>query len=552
MEENTVKISHILFMIFMMGIIIVVGTYAWLSYRSNDTAMVLTIGEINNTQVTLSPYQIKASLLPQVTYTNDNYVTVTAINNSSSPRKVTLFYKINSIDNELISSDFKYTIERSTDGTTYTQYQTGNFSSAVNGAELTILEEKLSANTTYYYKVYLWIDGSNGGQSYIQGKSFSGELRADISSIFLPLEYQQITYLESNGTQYIKPNIQTNNDVYWYAKFSVTNLKGTYSGNYNMIVGVNSNPQIAVASDRWSVGNTGTTSPFTPSVNTIYEATMNSDGLGSLYINNQDTGLKRTGTCTPTIFSPSSVNGGTYARIYSVKYINRTNNEVIADFVPAYRRSDGVAGLYNIVNNVFYTNAGDNTFAIGNEVLPSEYQFVEYLESNGTQYINPNIATDTNIYWYTKFSITSLKGNANGSYNMIVGVNGKPQIAVASNQWSVGNAGASTPFVPSANAIYEATMNSDGLGSLYINNQDTGLKRAGTCTPTIFSPSDTNGGTYARIYSVKYINRTTEEIITNFVPAYRKSDKARGLYDTVNDVFYTNAGSGTFEIGPEI
>lgn len=181
MGENTVKIGHLLFMIFMIGIIIVVGTYAWLSYRSNDTAMVLTIGEINNVQVTLSPYQIKASLLPQVTYTSDNYVTVTAVNNSTSPRKINLYYKINSIDNELISSNFKYTIERSTDGTTYTQYQTGNFSSASNGAEITILEESVPGNsTTYQYKVYLWLDGTNSGQSYMQGKSFNGELRAAI------------------------------------------------------------------------------------------------------------------------------------------------------------------------------------------------------------------------------------------------------------------------------------------------------------------------------------------------------------------------------------
>mgnify|MGYP002625428247 CR=1 FL=1 len=194
MEENTIKISHILFMILMIGIIIVVGTYAWLSYRSNDTAMVLTIGEINNVQVTLSPYQIKASLLPQVTYTSENYTSVTAVNNSSSSRKIKLYYKINNIDTELISSNFKYTIERSTNGTTYTEYESGNFSSASNGSELTILEESIPGNnTTYNYKVYLWIDGTNSGQSYMQGKSFSGELRAEILSY-------TITFNSNGGT----------------------------------------------------------------------------------------------------------------------------------------------------------------------------------------------------------------------------------------------------------------------------------------------------------------------------------------------------------------
>jgi hypothetical protein len=38
-------------------------------------------------------------------------------------------------------------------------------------------------------------------------------------------------------------------------------------------------------------------------------------------------------------------------------------------------------------------------------------------------------------------------------------------------------------------------------------------------------------------------------IIRDFVPCIRKSDNVAGLLDKVNDVFYTNAGTGTFLTG---
>ena len=40
--------------------------------------------------------------------------------------------------------------------------------------------------------------------------------------------------------------------------------------------------------------------------------------------------------------------------------------------------------------------------------------------------------------------------------------------------------------------------------------------------------------------------------IRNFKAAIRKSDSHVGFYDTVNDVFYDNAGTGTFIAGPAV
>jgi hypothetical protein len=38
------------------------------------------------------------------------------------------------------------------------------------------------------------------------------------------------------------------------------------------------------------------------------------------------------------------------------------------------------------------------------------------------------------------------------------------------------------------------------------------------------------------------------ELIKNFVPCYRKSDNEPGLYDTVNNEFKTNSGTGTLTV----
>ena len=44
------------------------------------------------------------------------------------------------------------------------------------------------------------------------------------------------------------------------------------------------------------------------------------------------------------------------------------NNELKYEFIPCYRKADNVAGLYDLVNGVFYTNAGSGTFAVGSDV----------------------------------------------------------------------------------------------------------------------------------------------------------------------------------------
>lgn len=44
------------------------------------------------------------------------------------------------------------------------------------------------------------------------------------------------------------------------------------------------------------------------------------------------------------------------------------DNELVRDFIPCYRKSDGVIGLYDLVNDVFYTNLGTGQFTKGKNI----------------------------------------------------------------------------------------------------------------------------------------------------------------------------------------
>ena len=183
MEEQEKRTSKkgIIALIISMVVVILAGTFAWLSYRTQDTAMVLTIGDIQSVQVTLTPYQINKSMGSVNAYSSGIVTNVEAVNNASSSKKFKLYYQVDSIDSELAISSLKYTVTRSsTKNGTYSVYgTTGNFAGVTSGSEVTVLEETLTAGQTWYYKVYLWLDGS-GNVSSAQGKTFTGELRADI------------------------------------------------------------------------------------------------------------------------------------------------------------------------------------------------------------------------------------------------------------------------------------------------------------------------------------------------------------------------------------
>ena len=196
---------------------------------------------------------------------------------------------------------------------------------------------------------------------------------------------------------------------------------------------------------------------------------------------------------------------------------------------------------------------------------PSDYQEVVYLQSTGTQYINTNLTGKT-----YRFRVNT-KSNFVGSGGVLYGDNILPYNMLLDGGDNSGiypmltyNGG---PFGEklSFGITYtiDRTCSSSGVvtvknGSNTIATYDAktyGFDDTKNYSPFIFSYNNlglADSFCKAKLYwmTIYDIDGTTP--LREFVPCYRKSDSAAGLYDLVNGVFYTNAGSGTFVVGGNV
>ena len=200
-------------------LVMLVGSYAYFSWKTSESRLVLTVGNINNIQVTLKPYKIDTEILPVLSYENEDYVNVDAVNSSNSDKKFKLYYKINTIAEELKNSNFKYTITKSVDGgSTYSEIKTDTFSNVEENQNITIYDYTISGKTTEKYRVYIWLDGSEEGQTNVVGKAFNAELRAEFDSsnnivVDVPDGLIPVVFDTTSGT-----SVKTisENDSTWY------------------------------------------------------------------------------------------------------------------------------------------------------------------------------------------------------------------------------------------------------------------------------------------------------------------------------------------------
>ena len=219
MREWINKNKKIILTVFLMLIIIISGTVAWLTWKSKESSLVLTVGEVNGPTISLYPYQFNGTLSPVLSYESMNYVQVEATNNRSKEVKAKLFYNIKSIDSALISSDVKYTVTSSdSKNGTYTEYATGDFSSASAGGTQDVANISIPANSNKFYRVYVWLDGNGSNSTAMQGKILSIELRAEFMAddIIPVLDSGMIPVVIDNSGSETTIKTISSSDSNWY------------------------------------------------------------------------------------------------------------------------------------------------------------------------------------------------------------------------------------------------------------------------------------------------------------------------------------------------
>ena len=171
-----------------------------------------------------------------------------------------------------------------------------------------------------------------------------------------------------NGANHISLEVTTGNKSrFYYKDGTIDNSIGTITLSKNKVVVDYTNNSIKHIANGTQSTPSGTLSGTTPS---LY-----------MFVDRD----KRFSTFTQPL------------RIYSCKLYN--NGTLVRNFIPCYRNSDSVVGMYDVVNNVFYVNEGTETLTYGS-VSPTPNSQIPIEVVTGEQNIkisNKNLI-DTTAY----------------------------------------------------------------------------------------------------------------------------------------------------------
>lgn len=351
----------------------------------------------------------------------------------------------------------------------------------------------------------------------------------------LPAGYTKLKCIEATGTQYIKTGVTGAGRWEFDIQFTNTSTRQLmgYGGSRDEYWGCQDNGGYGLfnSNTRGRAGNR----------DTIVHDAQNF----LLQVQNQSL----TGIATSNVSSKEyqifAIDGGynCKAKLYRCQCIKGT--VAIRDFIPAQRQSDGAIGLYDVINNGFYTNAGSGSF----QYEYDGYQFLEYIRATGTQYINTgfipnsntrvivraNLATGTSVYGITQT-------------NAMLNLTGAGDKSGMYFYWGSGGASTRTNYFDAVHTFeqnknvcyvdgahyytYTATSWSSSYPMFLFGRSASGsLNDAGTCS----------------IYSCQIYDNGT--LVRDYIPAVNNRGEI-GMYDKLNDKFYTNQGSGSFTGGP--
>lgn len=257
-------------------------------------------------------------------------------------------------------------------------------------------------------------------------------------------------------------------------------------------------------------------------------------------------------TATNPIYLFSVSNGGNYTnasmKLYSARIFG-DNDYLERDYAPALRESDGAVGLYDLANATFYANAGTGTFSYEN-YLPPGYTALEYIESSGTQYINTGFNPKYNSRIILDISdLTSL--------DFIFGSRNTAS-ATSPNQFNIFR-NSSTTLRTDYFGTNKSLSISDttprtlidknaNVTTMYGSTITNTAVTSGTCSYPLVLFALNSAGTISNYSSYKLHSCKIYDngiIVRNFQPCINPNGEA-GLYDTINSIFYDNAGTGTF------
>ena len=240
-----------------------------------------------------------------------------------------------------------------------------------------VLTSKIEALTAYANEITGKSDTTLSDAVASLANGYGGENETDYDDVVLPSEYQRVEYIESSGTQFINlpygfyptdtVSMRTSIDTSMRDdKFMVCPSQWNNNNNRFGLCGLAGNTNFIFA-----YGNMGT------SYSAYALPRVNDGNLHDFYYKDEIfhiVDLKRAGGAGGTAFGAETYplrlfygyNSNTKGKI--CYYIHKKADGRKLALYACYRKSDGVIGMYDIENDVFYTNDGTGDFVKGQDV----------------------------------------------------------------------------------------------------------------------------------------------------------------------------------------
>jgi len=235
----------------------------------------------------------------------------------------------------------------------------------------------------------------------------------------LPSEYQQVEYIESTGSQYIDTGFIPNNNSRFVLKTNMTKYKGWAFGvqdnslaSFDFGFAVSTSADISKSLVCYARTSYIIEESYHSKVITI-DLNKNKCYIDDVLINEfEETAL--ISSYPVYLFSGNSYgNANTRSRIKVYSFEIYDNDNLVRNFIPCYRKSDNVIGLYDLVNNTFYTNQGTGTLLKGSNVsIPPTPETPIEVESVGEKTKN---LFDCSLITASDFKLSVALSNAYGT-----------------------------------------------------------------------------------------------------------------------------------------
>ena len=391
------------------------------------------------------------------------------------------------------------------------------------------------------------------------GNNGSGKFIGHSLNKYIPVEY-----VESNGTQYVDINLPLSDSAVTNLKFEMdvqflnTAETNKLYGHGNTYAGFYSNSNILY----WALGGVAATDSSIVADTNRHKWTV--DGPGKTVSFDGITKSITPGSNPISQFclfgwQPSNLNS---SRCYGFKVW--VYGKLERDLIPVISTTNNEAGLYDLVNGRFYKSSNSNKLVAGGMVIQSDnnYEFLEYLQSSGTQIINTgytpsgnSFTVDMKFRYFTDHAGLSLFGNNVRTPYCLTIYGNKPGFYAGDSSYvscgpdtvlnqdytlraTVGG-GAITAYWN--NVKYTASYS----GSLYTGAQ---MRVFGSVDPNTNGNAEMGNGYRLYWFQITDNNST----VRSMYPVRRKSDGVLGMYDSITGGFYTNSGSGSFIAGPVV